>query len=59
VRNRPNGAVEALICGPPAAVEALIAEMRPRSAVVDSLEAAERDRTPGDDSGVFIIRPMG
>jgi acylphosphatase len=60
VRNRPDGAVEALICGLPPAVEALIAEMRqgPRSAVVDSLKAAERDRKPGDDSGVFVIRPM-
>lgn len=60
VRNRPNGAVEASICGPPAAVEALIAEMRqgPKSAVVHSLKAAERDETPGDDSGVLIIRPM-
>ena len=28
VRNRSDGAVEALICGPPAAVEALVAEMR-------------------------------
>jgi acylphosphatase len=36
VRNRSDGAVEALVRGPPAAVEALIAEMRqgPRFAVV-------------------------
>ena len=60
VRNRSDGAVEALICGPRAAVEALIAEMRngPRSAVVDNLGVAERDGD-GDDGGAFVIRPTG
>ena len=43
VRNRSDGAVEALVRGSPAGVEALIAEMRqgPRFAVVERLE---RDR---------------
>jgi acylphosphatase len=43
VRNRSDGAVEALVRGPPAAVEALIAEMRqgPRSAFVKRLTVTE------------------
>ena len=59
VRNRSDGAVEALICGPPAAVEALIAEMRkgPRSAAVNSVSVTELDEPPDDDSGAFVIRP--
>ena len=58
VRNRPGGAVEALIRGPPAAVEALIAEMRkgPRSAAVNSLSVTKQDEMHGDDSGTFIVR---
>ena len=58
VRNRYDGAVEALIRGPPAAVEALIAEMRkgPRSAAVNSLSVTEQDEIHGDDSGTFIVR---
>jgi acylphosphatase len=58
VRNRSDGAVEALICGPPVAVEALVAEMRkgPRFALVESLSVIERDETDGGDS-TFIIRP--
>jgi acylphosphatase len=59
VWNRSDGAVEALICGPPPALEALVAEMRkgPRFAVIESLSAIERDETGGDDSSAFIIRP--
>ena len=59
VRNLSDGAVEALICGPPAAVEALIAEMRggPRSAVVNGLSVTEQDEMHGDDRGTFIVRP--
>jgi acylphosphatase len=59
VRNRSDGAVEALICGPPAAVEALIAKMRqgPRSAVVNSLIVTDLNAPPGDDGGAFNIRP--
>jgi acylphosphatase len=58
VRNRSDGAVEALLRGPPASIEALIAEMRkgPRSAAVDSVRVIEQDRTDGDDAGTFIVR---
>ena len=58
VRNRYDGAVEALIRGPPAAVEALVAEMRqgPRFADVNSVCVTELDETPGDDGGAFVIR---
>jgi acylphosphatase len=58
VRNRSDGAVEALICGPPAIVEALVAEMRrgPRLAVVESLSVIEHDETHRDDTGTFIVR---
>jgi acylphosphatase len=58
VRNRPDGAVEALIRGPPAAVEALIGEMRkgPRFADVNSVNVTELDETPRDDGGAFVIR---
>ena len=59
VRNRSDGAVEALICGPPVAVEALVAEMRkgPRFALVESLSVIEHDEANRDDGGAFIIRP--
>jgi acylphosphatase len=58
VRNRSDGAVEALLRGGPASVEALIAEMRrgPRFAVVESLSVIEHDETHGEDSGTFIVR---
>jgi acylphosphatase len=58
VRNRSDGAVEALICGPRTAVEALIAEMRkgPRSAVVGNLRAIEHDGPHEDDWARFVIR---
>jgi acylphosphatase len=58
VSNRPDGVVEALVRGPPASVEALIAEMRrgPRLAVVERLSVIERDETPGDDGGTFVVR---
>ena len=59
VRNRYDGEVEALIRGPPAAVEALIVEMRqgPRFATVNSVSVTELDGTPGDASSAFVIRP--
>jgi acylphosphatase len=59
VRNRSDGAVEALARGSPAAVEALIAEMGqgPRFAIVDNLTAIEHDGPGGDDGGAFVIRP--
>ena len=58
VRNRSDGAVEALVRGSPAAVEALLAEMRkgPRSAIVESLSLIEHDEADGDDGGTFVIR---
>jgi acylphosphatase len=60
VRNRSDGTVEALMYGPPDAVEALVVEMRkgPRFAVVESLSVIEHDETPGDNNGAFVIRPM-
>ena len=58
VRNRYDGAVEAMIRGPPAAVDALVAEMRlgPRFANVNSVSVTEFDETPGDNGGAFVIR---
>ena len=58
VRNRSDGAVEALVRGPPSRVEALIAKMRqgPRFAVVDRLRVTEHDGTPYDDDGTFVVR---
>lgn len=59
VRNRSDGAVEALLRGPPANVEAVIAEMRtgPRLAAVESLRVTGRDETSGDDRGTFVVAP--
>ena len=59
VRNRADGAVEALICGPPVAIEALVAEMRtgPRFAVVDRVGMTEHDETHDVDLGAFVILP--
>jgi acylphosphatase len=59
VRNRPNGAVEALISGPPVAVETLIAEMRkgPRFATVNSVSVTALDENTGGDGGAFVILP--
>jgi acylphosphatase len=58
VRNRHDGVVEALVCGPQAAVEALVAKMRkgPRFADVNSVRVTELDETPGNDGGAFVIR---
>ena len=57
VRNRYDGAVEALIRGSPAAVDALIAEMRrgPRFAMVERLSLIEHNEAD-EDSGTFMIR---
>jgi acylphosphatase len=57
VRNRSDGAVEALVRGAPPAVEALIAEMRkgPRLAVVERLRVIEHGEAPGDDGGTFVV----
>jgi acylphosphatase len=58
VRNRSDGAVEALVRGSPERVAALITEMRkgPRSAVVDKLSVIEHDEIDGGDRGMFVIR---
>jgi acylphosphatase len=57
VRNRSDGAVEASLSGPPAGVDALIAEMRrgPRFAIVDRLTLIECDEADQDDR-TFVIR---
>ena len=57
VRNRSDGAVEAVVRGSSAGVEALIAEMRngPRFADVERLSVVESDEAPSDD-GMFVIR---
>lgn len=59
VRNRADGAVEALLSGETAAVEALIAEMRqgPRSAIVESLSVVDPDEPDEGDGETFVIRP--
>jgi acylphosphatase len=59
VRNRYDGEVEALIRGPPAAVEALVGERRtgPRFATINSVSVTEFDETPSDDGDAFVIRP--
>jgi len=58
VRNRSDGAVEALVRGSPAAVETLIAEMRkgPRFAAVESVRVIEHDETQSHDDGTFVVR---
>ena len=57
VRNRSDGAVEALVRGPPASVDALIAEMRlgPRFAVVKRLSVIGQDEPQGGVSGTFVL----
>ena len=58
VRNRSDGAVEALVRGSPTGVEALIAEMRkgPRLAVVESLRMIEHDEMQSHGDGTFVVR---
>jgi len=58
VRNRSDGAVEAVVRGAPADVEALIAAMRqgPRFALVQRLSAIETDEALGDDDGTFVVQ---
>jgi acylphosphatase len=57
VRNRSDGSVEAEIRGPPAAIEALVAEMRkgPRLATIENLRVIEHDEPAGGDSGTFVV----
>ncbi len=58
VRNRSDGAVEALVQGSRADVDALIAELRkgPRLAVVENVSVIEGDETPGDNGETFVVR---
>jgi len=59
VRNRSNGAVEALVRGSRPDVEALIAELRngPGSAVVDRVRVIEDGETERpSDGGTFVVR---
>jgi acylphosphatase len=58
VRNRANGTVEALISGPPQAIEAMLAELRrgPRGAQVRSVVLAEAVGAEWT-RGRFEIRP--
>ncbi|MGV3758448.1 MAG: acylphosphatase [Actinomycetota bacterium] len=55
VRNRPDGAVEAVLEGSPSAVEQVIAWMRtgPPRAVVEHLDVA---REPPQGEGAFEVR---
>ena len=59
VRNRPDGAVEALLRGAPSDVEALIGEMRsgPRPAEVTALTFIPADETDIAWDTSFMIRP--
>jgi acylphosphatase len=58
VRNRSDGAVEALVQGSRADVDALIAELRkgPRLAVVDNVSVIEDGETPDSDGETFVVR---
>ena len=57
VRNRSDGAVEAVVRGPAADVEALLVEMRkgPRGAGVTSLRTVEH-KEGDEETGVFVVR---
>ena len=59
VRNLSDGAVEALLRGPPDPVEALVAEMRkgPRFSVVARVKVTEEHEPCAKDGGAFVIRP--
>ena len=58
VRNRSDGAVEALIAGDPANVEAMLAELRrgPRGAAVASLRLLDPGEVGETKTGAFVIR---
>jgi acylphosphatase len=60
VRNRSDGAVEALVRGSAAGVEALIAAMSqgPRFAVVERLTVTESDEPLHDDGRTFVVRSI-
>ena len=58
VRNRSDGAVEAVVRGAAADVETLLIEMRkgPRGAEVTSLRIVERREDEAEETGVFVVR---
>jgi acylphosphatase len=58
VRNRPDGAVEAVVQGAPADVEAMLTEMRrgPRSAMVTGLRLLDPHGADEIKAGAFVIR---
>ena len=58
VRNRSDGAVEAVVRGAAADVEALLVEMRkgPRGAGVTSLRIVEQKEGEAEETGVFVVR---
>jgi len=58
VRNRSDGAVEAVVRGAAADVEALLVEMRkgPRGAGVTSLRIVEHEEGEAQETGVFVVR---
>ena len=58
VRNRSDGAVEAVVRGAAADVETLLAEMRkgPRGAGVTSLRIVEHREDEAEETGVFVVR---
>ena len=55
VRNEDDGSVAALICGPPEAVEDLVAALRsgPSAARVDRVEVQEAEAAPHGDFRVL------
>ncbi|WP_294538875.1 acylphosphatase [uncultured Rhodoblastus sp.] len=59
VRNRNNGAVEALVQGAAANIEALLAEMRrgPPGSEVAHLRLAECEGNEAEIIGGFVVRP--
>jgi len=59
VRNRADGAVEALLSGAPERIEAMLAELRrgPRGAEVTGLKLVEAAAPEEADRGAFLIRP--
>ena len=58
VRNRSDGAVEAVVRGAAADVEALLVQMRigPRGAGVTSLRIVEHKEGEAEKTGVFVVR---